>query len=249
MVPLRQLLAEKISEYIERKSHSLITLSTKSGVSYNTVKRVVSGEVEPSLETAVNLIRVLYANDQAKEIMVTYFPEFGQWINTAIKNEDMANGEIDDEITGDFITFHLFSLALTRTGVMLGKVEKLYGGAGLDRVALLIDKGLLTEKDEVVRTVFPDYATVDAQAIIRQLSLSLSYFDRELVGTDASFLSFQSESVNLAGLSKIKEAARAFHQAVSEVRRNERYAGEIPFYCGTVLNLLDSEAFNKGVEQ
>jgi len=241
-------LQEKIAAYVSAKRfHSLMTLSTKSGVPYNTVRRLANGQVDkPTLETVLAILNVVESRANLVKTVERFFPGIGNLIasvHTATGSTAITDAMVD-MMSEDQVSFRIYSLAGTRVGTTREDVRQLFGEDGLNKLAALVEQGMVVDNCKgVLHTPDLEYSTVNPHAMLRKMRHCLDFFDKSLIGTDAAALAIQTEAVNVEGLKALRQAARDFHVRLSEIKKDPRYQGDIPFYAILCIGLLDSRNF------
>lgn len=248
--PLVEFLQTKISEYIkDRKYQSLMTLSDRSGVPYNTVRRIANGKVDkPTLETVLAVLRVVETREGVIKSMKKYYPDLGDFLSqsqNACRTELMTDNLIDS-VTRDPVSYRIFSLAGTKAGTTRTDINRLFGEHGIEKLNEMIENEIIIENDDRrIRTITTEYYSIDPAAILNKMKHCVECFDKSLIGTDAAFLATHTESLNIQGLRALKKAAKEFYFTVAKIKNDERYSGTIPFYSNILIGLLDSSKYNE----
>lgn len=223
-----------------------MTLSDRSGVPYNTIRRISNGQVEkPTLETVLAVLRVVENRQGVVESVRQFYPDLGDLFSstTQASETQMLTDNTIDSMMSDQINYRIFSLAGTRVGVARDKIQKMFGEDGLQKLDSMIEMGILVEDDSKrVHTVSREYFSVNIRSILQKIRHGVDIYDTSLIGTDGCFLSTHSESVNIQGLKALKKAAMDFYFSVAKIKNDERYSGSIPFYANVMLGLFDAEA-------
>jgi len=235
----------KITEYVEGKKYqSLMTLSDRSGVPYNTIRRIANGQVDrPTLETVLAVLRVVENRQGVINSVKQYYPELGELLSATqeASQTQVVTDHLIDSLLHDSINYRIFSLAGTRAGTNRADIQRMFGEDGVGKLDHMIDDEFLCEDGTgKIRTLAREYYSVDIKAILQKIRHCVDIYDTSLVGTDGCFLSTHSESLNLPGLKAVKKAAMDFYFAVAKIKNDERYSGSIPFYANVMLGLFDS---------
>ncbi|MFW7380842.1 MAG: hypothetical protein ACOH5I_18650 [Oligoflexus sp.] len=235
----------KIAEYVEGKKYqSLMTLSDRSGVPYNTIRRIANGQVDkPTLETVLAVLRVVENRQGVIHSVKQYYPELGELFSaTQTASETQAVTDyLIDSLFQDQVNYRIFSLAGTRAGTNRQDIQRMFGENGITKLNGMLDEEVLCEDGTgTIRTVVREYYSVDIRTILQKIRHCVDIYDTSLVGTDGCFLSTHSESLNIQGLKAVKKAAMDFYFAVAKIKNDERYSGSIPFYANVMLGLFDS---------
>ena len=111
---LVKFLQTKIAEYLEEKRHhSLMTLSDRSGVPYNTIRRIANGQVDkPTLETVLAVLRVVENRQGVVESVRQFYPDLGDLFSTTTEASEtqMLTDNTIDSMMSDQINYRIFRL-------------------------------------------------------------------------------------------------------------------------------------------
>ncbi len=252
-MPLIKFLQCKINNYVEGKKYqSLMTLSDRSGVPYNTVRRIANGQVDkPTLETVLAILRVVESRKGVVDSVKEYYPELGEFFSSSqeASQTQMVTDHLVDSMVDDQVTYRIFSVAGTHQGTNRQDIQRQFGENGVDKLKMMLDDGFLYEDESgTVRTVVREYYSMDIRTILKKIRHGVDIFDVSLAGTDGCFLATHTESLSLAGIKAIKKAAKDFYFTVAEIKNNEKYAGNIAFYANVMLGLFDSTKLEESHE-
>lgn len=236
---LSEYLRGTINEYLKKKSHSLITLSDKSGIHYNTLARILKGRVEsPSLETTLGILKVCGAGHNASEVLRSYFPDYDVIL-------DMMQAEQDSErdvflevhrLLDDEISFRILLLARTRQGVTTEAIGAKFGELGKSRLETLIQRNWLLVEDGVVKAHARPLG-IDFKNNRDFLRALTRLVDSESNG-DRGFHWNIVDRLNEEGRQAIRKAAMDYITEVESIRANPRFQGELPSFMGILTGSL-----------
>ena len=100
-----------------------MTLSDRSGVPYNTVRRIANGQVDkPTLETVLAILRVVESRQGVVQSVKEYYPELGTFFSHSqeASQTQFVTDHVIDSLVDDQVAYRIFSVAGTRTGVRPG---------------------------------------------------------------------------------------------------------------------------------
>lgn len=242
---LVEYLQTKISEYLsERKYQTLMTLSERSGVPYNTLRRVSNGKVDkPTLETSLAILKVVEPRHKMIDSVTKFYPELGKFL-AASNDASMVDKMTDQLIDGtakDPVSYWIFSNASTRSGTTEADIKRLFGTNGIQKLRRMMTQ-LIVYRDEkgIIRSLDGEYYSVDADTILAKLKYGIEFFDQSLLGTEAAGLTYHTASLNQDGLKAIKKTAKDFYFKVAKIKNDEKFAGNIPFYANILMGLVSS---------
>lgn len=244
---LVQYLQWKIAEYVDgRRYQSLMTLSDRSGVPYNTIRRISNGQVEkPNFETVLAILKVVESRQKALTTVRNYYPELADFLSesepSTPENPSRAQQKVFDSLIDDGISYRIYCLASTRCGTSTEQIERLLGEEGLGKLQILMDGGLLyLDNLGMIRSIGAGPGSAFAKSMLQRIKYGLEFFDPSLLGTDGGHLAIECDSVNLQGIRAIKKACKDFSVTIARITNDERMTGSIPFYTNFVFGLLDA---------
>lgn len=245
---LSDYLRNTINDYLKKKSHSLITLSDKSGIHYNTLARILKGRVEsPSLETALGVLKVCQTGQAAFDALRTYFPDYDVILGMVQTERDIDKDAIVDlrRILSDSVALRILALARTREGLHIDDLQKCCGELGLERLKTLTERDWLIHDGRVIR-LNQRKLGMDLKVSHDFLKAFCSMLDHELGKRDSALLWNQIERFNEDGIAALRSAAMDFFHEVEAIKNNPKYQGNTPYFVGTVLGSF--EFFNNTEE-
>ncbi|MFW7380910.1 MAG: helix-turn-helix domain-containing protein [Oligoflexus sp.] len=238
---LSDYLRNTINDYLKKKSHSLITLSDKSGIHYNTLARILKGRVEsPSLETALGILKVCQTGQAAFDALRTFFPDYDVILGMVQTERDVDKDAMVDlsRILSDSIALRILALARSRDGLRLDELRKSCGELGMERLRSLRERDWLLTDGDVVR-LNQRKLGMDLKVSHDFLKAFCSMLDQELNQRDHALLWNQVERFNDEGVAALRSAAMDFFHEVESIRNNPRYYGQKPCFVGTVLGSFE----------
>lgn len=137
-----------IKEWLDEKPARDITLlSRKTGVPYNTLRRIWNAEGEPNCNTALALLSVVGQKEQCYAYLANHFPDAARF-HTREFGEDSSvkvsayNDSLRPFIE-DFTSFFVLNMAYARIANKKG-IQAVFGSQGLEKAHALVDAGKLT---------------------------------------------------------------------------------------------------------
>ena len=238
---------DKINWYVSQKKHqSLMVLSDKSGVPYNTVRRLSYGKVErPSLETVFSLLKTIESRSDLASVMSRFYPGLGAILAVDSQNP-AASVDFLVHLLKDPVTCAIYQLASQNHGVDEAYLSEAYGEDGIERVNELLNLGFLeTVGTDRVKYQVCHADILDPEIIFRKILTDIENYDKGLIGSDGSFLATHTEAVSIQGLRALKKAMKELSSSVHRIMADPVYDGDLPVYLSVVQGLFDSQKFEE----
>jgi hypothetical protein len=250
---LSDALKDVIWDYTQgHKGHSLSTLAKSAGVGYTTVRRIAQGEAIPNQETTLAIIDVALKTEEKIHFLKTHYPKIGKLLEEAYSSEVLQT-DIDDKIRY-FLNLELhnfvFNLAATAAGTSVEQISKLTGIKGLEALDEMVDNGVLN-RDSTGKVRFKNgsWALTNVSDALRQVQYSVSYFNKDLIGTEAATIAHVTASVNETALCEIHKMVKDFVIRLIKFKDAPSSKGDIPFYTDILMNLYDKYKYSNHKSQ
>jgi transcriptional regulator with XRE-family HTH domain len=238
---LSEYLRTTINEYLKKKSHSLITLSDKSGIHYNTLARILKGRVEsPSLETTLGILKVCQTGPSAFAALRRYFPDYDVILGMihSDRGGEQPSGIDLERVLADDVVCRIIALARTRDGVTVDAVRQYCGEMGLERLRVLLEQEWLLAEGSILR--------VNTAKLGGDLKLSLEFLRalgailrQEQHRRDDALMWNQVERFNAEGMKALRSAAMDFFHEVESIKNNPMYQGDMVCFTGAMVGGFD----------
>jgi hypothetical protein len=247
---LSQDLQKVIEKYLEgHRSRSLATLSRVSGVAYSTLRRFAQKEGVPTAEPVLKILDATLGTSDKLAFLDRHFPGIARTIakHTADKPDQEPHAE-------EIATFYrrnphnfILNLTINARGTSVETIQRLCGERGLEALDEMVECGVLTRDFATGAVRYKDESIViaDPGILLEQLRQSVDHFDRSLLGTEAARVGHATAAVNRAGLARVHAVVTEALRTIYEINEDPRYAGDIPYYVGALMNIYDKEPFKK----
>lgn len=123
------------------------TLSKKSGVSHNTITRILQEETIPAFETVLSLLQVVRPDDYLA-LLKKHFPNISPFDSNEAKIWD--KNELIKLFESDEVTFLIFCKAGKSHGISRQFVAAKFGEFGSAKLKHLLDLNILKECDNTI---------------------------------------------------------------------------------------------------
>ncbi len=246
-------LSEDLQKVIEKyldghRSRSLATLARVSGVAYTTLRRFAQREGNPTAEPVLKILDATLGTKEKLAFLELHFPGIAR---TIAKHWGKAEGgEPNAEELAVFYrrSPHNFILNLTinANGSTVETIQRLCGERGVAALDEMVESQVL-ERD--LRTGKVRYRSdclviADPSLLLDQIRHSVEYFDHSLLGTEAARIGHATAPVNREGLAKVHAIVTEALREIYEINEDPRYAGDIPYFVGALMNVYDKKPLN-----
>lgn len=222
-----------VENYIESKSHSLLSLAKVSGVSYTSLKRFMQREYqELSLENVFKLTPHVMSQMDERAFFQSHYPDigakFGQYQGFVVEKD------IEDALY-NFEKFTIITMAGTHVGTSREEIRRVLSQeAGSYTTDSLIEDGLIIEEsDGKIICKHQKFASRDADCILEQAR----HLTRLIRKSD---LGRKKVSLQIASESTTREIQVEIHNEVSDLIKRtreklEKNPGTTKVFLSTVL--------------
>lgn len=250
---LQEDLQRVIESYLDgHRSRSLATLSRVSGVAYSTLRRFAQKEGNPTAEPVLKILDATLGTTEKLAFLDRHFPGIAR---TIAKYTGQAS---DQEPHAEEISMfyrrspHNFILNLTINinGTTVDTIQRLCGERGIEALDEMVECRILTRdyKTGAVKYRSESILIADPSLLLEQIRRSTDYFDRALLGTEAARVGHATAAVNRVGLARAHAILTDALRAIYEINEDPRYAGDIPYFVGALMNIYDKEPFKNTKE-
>lgn len=243
--PLTDALKQQIDHYLgQRPSRSIASLARKSGLAYSTVRRIAQGEAQPEFSTVVTLLGSILSREAFVNFLKAYFPKEGRVFETHYQSTEKFSDEELDYFLRDEISNYIIHLCCTRHGSDTETVKRILGERGLRRLDDLVDAGFVERHADGKLWFYKEsFAYTNFETFLKSNSIHTRIFDTKNIGTDATLLAHQTETIDQTGLRKIKEAGIEYLNKIREIKN--AHPGAIPFFVTVMQNIYDDQHFKE----
>ncbi len=226
-----------VESYLKKKANlSLQSLADRAGVPYSTLRRYVNNAGSPNSESVIKLFYYM-GEDKA---LNSYLEEFHPEIARFMKSKSDHNCDVEflpknyAEYFADDDYFLIISLAFTKSGTSKEEVMSELGSLGVERLDRLVERGIITKKDNrycgninVFKTSFADTK--------KQVEMAMRFYKLYEAGDINNWISLQTESINEEGLKELKKLnKRQFLERKNQIFNNPMYNGDIKVFSSSV---------------
>lgn len=234
------------------------TVAEITGVNESTIKRALLG-VAPSTDNGIRFINAFGTSfPEIQEVIRGCFPHIADVFATMNDYQKQWNGTpegLNEEIRGCKIRYKINSYACLGEGLPLkrGKIAEKWGGYGIEQLDRLIGKGYLIEQptsgnitSAALTNGKQQVSTSDWQTIYCKMrydmeEVDIPWCEPRLVGA----ITHQTGLTSTWGMKKLRESAIRFTAEVNELKKDERFKGDIAFCFNIQCGLLDKDEKTK----
>lgn len=266
---IKGFLVKYIPEYLRLSQKSLMDLSNKTDVNYDTLLGIKHPKkhLNPTFEIIVKILSTIVPDDIRTAVYLRYYDfmrritgEFaskdhfidGHYINEkygeSVNNPKYINSTKLDKELKDEVAFNIFSQCGCLSGMSGKEIQNQYGNYGLTKVNILVKKGfLIAEKNEnspiVYRTKSRNYKSVSVEAIVQNIRHGLKKWEEKIPDKDVRYLSSLTGELDVEARSRVKKAMRYLGDTVRTEREREQIGKTkkmyINFFSGAFENVDD----------
>lgn len=239
-------LLKELSGHIElwlanRKYANLSVLARISGVSYPTLRRIVQGEMTPSLQTVMQLAPVLLEQTPAQQFVAKHFPEvgklyrFGDGGGYQVAEGHMAYTSFTKE------EFIIFGLATREGGIRRSRLVEKLGESAYSAIDRLLGHELIVETDGVLKTRDENPYVPGLDGVLHLIRLAIDCFDKDKELDYGTYYMMFTSGLNDDG---IKAAHRVMNEAEKKlltVFNEPSFKGQKVLYYTLLSSYLESK--------
>jgi hypothetical protein len=212
---------------------SLQSIEDKTSVPGTTLRRIMSLKGNPNPENVIKIFRSL-GFDQG---LYKYHPEIAMVMNS--KEGHNSEYEYIDENDREYFVsedyYLLVNLAFTSQGTTEKEISYVLGQKGIERMQELLNKGILEKniKGKIIGKL--ENYKLGLSDTKKRVEQSLRHYRLEEAGGTNNWISFQTESLNLAGLKALKQLQQKhFYERKEQIFKNSAYIGDFKIYSASV---------------
>lgn len=216
---------------------SLQTIEDKTGVPISTLRRIMTLKGNPQPETAIKIFVTLGFDNE----LTLYMKEFHPDIATAMALKNSHNQEysyVSDDDRQFFLeesNFLILSLAYTTSGTTDDEIRFELGDRGITKLQELISRGLILrlESNRLVGKI-KDFK-LPFSDVKKRIEYALKHYRLNEAGNINNWMSYQTESLNEAGLKALKTLQqKQFNDRKELIFNNAMYLGNLKVYSTAV---------------
>lgn len=229
-----------ISKWLDsRKSANLSLLAKHCGVSYPTVRRIASGEGEPSLEVALAIAGIVMPAEEQEQFLAKHYPAFSKYLQQVVPGNKDYPTELHEFLTSKEHAL-IIAMVTSENGATLDEVQDQLGFEGIRAVKNLIDSGWLIEGDNGALKAKDNVFSVKNPAVaMKQIALWAGIYDTEnLKRPWVASYSFLTEKLNKSGVNALNQLDQEYMKKRLSIMRDEKFRGEITTYSAAFTNVI-----------
>lgn len=227
-----------IDNYLSKRPNlNLQSIADKTTVPYTTLRRLNSLNGNPQPETVIKIFNALGED----ELLFGYMNEFHPDIAKVMQLNFSHNQEyqyVDSENKKFFVNenyFLILNLASTKSGTSKDEISYHLGAIGLERLDHLIEKGLIVTNQNGQLFGTNQNFKLSFSDTKKRIEMSMKYYRLDEAGSSHNWMSFQTESINEAGLKALKKLnQKHFNERKDQIYNNPMYNGKIKHYTASV---------------
>jgi len=216
---------------------TLQNVEDKTSVPYSTLRRIANLNGNPQPEAVIKIYQALGYDQELYQYMTDYHPDIAS-VMTLKSSHNQEYEYISDSDRKYFSSedyFLILCLAYTTNGTTENEVMLELGKRGLEKVQDLLDKKIIQKLDsgKLVGKI-KDYKLSFADTKER-INLAMKHYKLSESGGINNWMSFQTESINDAGLNALKILQQKhYNERKEQILNNPVYNGNIKVYSATV---------------
>lgn len=245
-----------VEQYLgARKGRSRLTLAQESGVSYNTITRILMNDCSPSFESVAKLLRTVTTEDAAFQFLRQQYPDFADIVNTRTIREAKTGGAQICDAEGLEVSiqsrtrFEIICLALRPSGVQHSELQNLFGASCHRHLHDLLNLQVLREENgRYLCERFRVQSSDDVHVAITHILSSLVERHREL---DQCHGNFETAGLNEDGLKAVLAVLRSADIELQKIGRAESFQGPHTVQVATLMSQVrtgETDSAGKGLE-
>ena len=177
----------------EKESRNASQLAHKSCTSYSTVRRMIEGERETSLESAIPVLgKVLKPIDLVALVRKHFSNLDSLW--KAFAENGVVFLEGSENIDWHEVDNDILSLATASSGTSLQVIEREFGAFGMKRVNYLLAVGVIREINSRIKLFSENWTDPSHSSMLKRMALRMEHYKRENIGEFAAFRTLTVEA-------------------------------------------------------
>lgn len=244
-------LSDSLNQAIERwlgrsKYNNLNMLANKLNVSYTTLHRTVTGQVEePHFRTVMAIIHLIMTAEEGKKFIAEHYPypllvsdQGNGYLQNRTEKQDQYERSDIEELFAQRDGYLLGQHLISRCGITEEKIEELYGSHGLCLLRDLENKGQVEFIDGAWRMPTKGaFVSDNLDSNLRQIGFSASTFKDDSAQVHAGYVRNLSEGVTLEAAQMIRLELDAVAARIDRIA--EQNPGKHVFTASVMTQLLD----------
>jgi len=218
-------------------------LSLDSGVSAQSIKRIVEGDLThaPAPHVLLNLLASMKKETQLSLLLEEAEGALGESLRFTygpFLKMDMphtSSKELNHELK-DSLKYFIYKCSANRSGISKEWLKSNFGKLGEERLQTLTNKGFLQGGPDIFHGTKKDFS-LDLSIAAHHLPQLVKFYKPFEADFGQNLFYTLSESVNIEAILKIKDIQRNAVEEIYKVLKDPESDGDIPYFT---LNLCDS---------
>ena len=215
---------------------TLVNVEEKTSVPHSTLRRIMNGTGNPSAKAVIKIFLSLGFDNELVNYMKDYHPEIAAIID--MKNSHNEEFSFVNEQDSQYFVsedyFSIITMAYTTCGITEAEVNEEFGKIGVLRLNELLEKGVIRKDGTRFKGMLENYK-LSFSDTKRRIELGLRLYKLNEAGDINNWISFQTESISLDGLSALKLLQqKQFNERKELIFTNPIYSGTLKVYSAAV---------------
>lgn len=235
------------SYFAKHPNVSINGLAMKSGVGASTLRRLLSGSIkgDPAPHTVLNILSTVTKEKKLSKLVKMVDGPMGDMLQETfshfIESETPHSYDNDlNELLRDQMSYFIYKLAANRKGTDKVFVTEMFGKAGLERLAKMLDLGVVKENEEGDIHASEKDFSLDVEIAAGHLPELVKYYKPNSIANGQNLFYTMSETLSEEGIQKVKTIQKEAIKKIYDVMRSPFYEGDIPFFT---LDMSDTLSF------
>ena len=235
------------SYFAKHPNVSINGLAMKSGVGASTLRRLLSGSIkgDPAPHTVLNILSTVTKEKKLSKLVKTVDGPMGDMLQESfshfIESETPHSyGNDLNELLRDQVSYFIYKLAANRKGTDKVFVTEMFGKAGLEKLAKMLDLGVVKENEEGEIHASEKDFSLDVEIAAGHLPELVKYYKPNSIANGQNLFYTMSETLSEEGIQKVKTIQKEAIKKIYDVMRSPFYEGDIPFFT---LDMSDTLSF------
>lgn len=240
-------LKEIIDNYLT--VHTSLTvngLANRANVPGTSLRRMIKGSNKsiPAAHTVLNLVSYIYREKNIGKLLTKINGPVGAMLSESFgsfttRNDHYSNDLELNETLSDQFNYFIYKLAANHKGTTESEVYELYGSVGITRLKSLVAQGDILNNEKGQYHAREKNFALDLAVAKKHLPELVNFYRPEEVSQGRNLFYSLSESLNNAGIQKVKDIQRDAVKKIGEIVNGAENHGDIPYFsiqlCETLL--------------
>lgn len=237
---LNKELKEIIEDYLnDHKGRGRVALAREAGVAYNTLARILNEEAVPNLESVLSLLKIILTQEEIVPFVKRHYPEFGSILESQMATQvpEFMLDSAWNSVMRDRHSFTVVCLAAKSTGTTFDKIHELLGSPGVRVAQRLLDDEIIIKSEG--QLYCPEFVILKISTLLTAIRHSIGILEENHVDAKRFHAGWHIEGLNAKGIQAAIEVLREAELKILDIRKQERYQGDISTFTSTALGIID----------